>query len=89
MKCLGLQAADVLVSSIGKVAKKQAQGRDIDPRERSLLGLGMGHEMCLFRTGALPRLPGVGSDEQIIGLHMLATEALKQYLDANASGGEQ
>lgn len=84
----GLQAADVLVSSIGKVAKKQAQGRDVDPRERTLLGLGMGHEMSLFRTGALPRLPGVGSDDQIIGLHVLATEALKRYLDAKASGGE-
>ena len=80
-----MQAADVLVSSIGKVAKRQAQGRDIDPRERTLLGLGMGHEMSLFRTGSLPRLPGVGSDGQIIGLHMLATEAWKEYLDARSA----
>lgn len=80
----GLQAADVLASSIGKAAKKVAQGRDLDDRESALVGLAMGHELSLFLTRKIERLPGVGSDEQIMGLHTIANRAWKRYLDARS-----
>ena len=82
----GLQAADVLVSSIGRAAKKLAQGRELGDREAALLGLAMGHELTLFMTGQLDRLHGVGSDQQIINLHKVANEAWKRYLDARSEG---
>jgi hypothetical protein len=81
---LPLQAADILASSVFRVAKKSRGGTPLPSHEQPLAALAMGHELPMAITGALPQVPGIGSDDDIVNLHRFVYEATTEYYKTKA-----
>jgi hypothetical protein len=70
-----LQAADILASSIFRVAKRTNEQMELTREEGVLAALSIGHEAAFAMTGGLRKVPGMGSDEDISRLHGAAFDA--------------
>lgn len=74
-----LQAADVLASSIYRVAKRVARNETLRRKERPLAALSLGHLAPMAIAGRLSIIPGVGSKDEIMRLHKTAVDAAQEY----------
>ena len=79
---MGLQAADILAASIYKVAKRAHDNDELQGAEGQLAALGLGYDIALATNGAIPRLPGMGSEEELLRLHGLAFRASREFFES-------